>query len=208
MVKLQPSKLIMRVRFPLPAFTPKRLKDMKRICVALALLGLVSVASADAASPEREKAMELSAPGSKSSLGNICNAVYKAVKAEPDKASQIYGEVISQRTTWKSSEASAIFRAVLMARPDLGTALTKFARAERGAKLAKQGKDGSFDTPGLPREINEMLSYLYNASLEDGVPETTFNEVINPLVGDSFVPGAPPAPINVIVTPGDMSPAN
>lgn len=181
---------------------------MKRICVALVLLGLVSVASADAASPEREKVMELSAPGSKSSLGNICLAVYEAVKAEPAKASEIFGDVISQRTTWKTSEIAAIFRSVLMARPDLGTAMSKFARASRGGDLGKQGKDGSYNVPGLPGEINEMLSHLYNASLEDGVPEATFNELINQPSERPYIPVAPPTPINVIVTPGDMSPAN
>ncbi len=174
----------------------------------MALLGLVSAASVEAASPEREKAMELSAPSSKSSLGNICLAVYKAVKAEPTKASDIFGEVISQRTTWKASEVTAIFRSVLMARPDLGSAFAKFARANRGADLGKRGKDGSYNTPGLPREINEMLSSLYNASLEDGIPETAFNELINPPAEEPYIPVAPPTPINVLVTPGDMSPAN
>ncbi|MBQ8480504.1 MAG: hypothetical protein IJ503_09010 [Akkermansia sp.] len=184
---------------------------MKRIGIALALLGLISAASADAASPERAKAMELSAPGSKSSLGSICLAVYKAVKAEPARASEIFGEVISQRTTWKVSETSAIFRAVLMARPDLGAAWGQFVRANRGAKLNRYGKDGkggAVNAPGLPREINEMLNYLYNASLEDGVPEDTFNELINPPAELPYIPVAPPTPINVIVTPGDMSPAN
>ena len=181
---------------------------MKRIAIALALLGLVTAASADAASPERVKAMELSAPGSKSSLGNICLAVYNAVKAEPAKASGIFGEVISQRTTWKASEVTAIFRSVLMARPDLASSLSKFARAKRESGVAKKGKEGSYSVPGLPREINEMLNCLYNASLEDGVPETAFNELVNPPAEEPYIPVAPPTPINVMVTPGDMSPAN
>lgn len=182
---------------------------MKRIGIALALLGLISSVTADAASPERERAMELSAPGSKSSLGNICLAVYNAVKAEPASASQIFAEVLSQRTTWKSSEIAAIFRSVLMARPDLSADLTKFTRATRGgSKFGKDGKGEVISTPGLPREINEMLTYLYTASLEDGVPEATYNELINPPAEEPFIPGAPPTPINVIVTPDDMSPAN
>lgn len=180
---------------------------MKRICVALALLGLVSVASTEAASAERVKAMELSAPGSKSSLGSICNAVYRAVKAEPSKATDIFTEVLNQRTTWKAGELASIFRAILMARPDLNADLTKYVRATRSSKYGKGANDG-VENPGLPREINEMLTALYTASLEDGVPDSTYNELINPVVEDPFIPGAPPTPINVIVTPGDMSPAN
>lgn len=181
---------------------------MKRLGIALALLGLVSASYADTVSPERAKAVELSAPGSKSSLGNICLAVYKAVKAEPGKATSIFAEVISQRTTWKSSEIAAIFRAVLMARPDLSAALTEFSRANRTAEFGKDGKGGVNGVPGLPQELSEMMQSVYNASVEDGVPEATFNELINPPVEDPYLPVAPPSPINVIVTPGDMSPAN
>lgn len=178
---------------------------MKKTYVALALVGLVSAVSAETASSERVIAMEQSAPGSKSSLGNICHSVYKAVKAEPAKAAEIFTEVLNQRTTWKASELAAIFRAVLMARPDLNADLTKYVRATRSSKFGKG--DEVVENPGLPREVNEMLTALYSASLEDGVSENTYNELINPVVEDSFIPGAPPAPINVIATPGDMSPA-
>lgn len=163
------------------------------------------VADAAQKNVEREQAVWLSAPGSKVSLGAICNAVYKAVKAQPEEAAEIYAEVLEQRTTWKASECAAIFRSVLMARPDLKGNLNSYVRTYRGGKNAKDAAPKPAD---IHPELYDMLNALYNASLEDGVPENTVNEIMGE---PGYVPALPPvpppgeSPVNFIVTPGDMS---
>ncbi|MBR2125482.1 MAG: hypothetical protein IJ943_01975 [Akkermansia sp.] len=173
---------------------------MKKVLILMLALatGLLPVMGA---SPEWEKAVELSAPESKASLGSICLAVYKAVKAEPDKAADIFEDVIEQRTTWKVSECVAIFKAVLMALPDEKRNLARYARSYRGGKDAKSAP--SVDGPDPI--INRMLDALHRASLEDGVPEQVFNELIDTPDEVFHDWGPPPAPIDYFVTPEDSS---
>lgn len=175
---------------------------MKKILVVFIALLAAGVLPVGAASPEWEKAVALSAPESKASLGSICLAVYKAVKAEPDKAAEIFDDVIQQRTTWKVSECVAIFKAVLMALPDEKRNLARYARSYRGGKDAKSMP--SVDGPDPV--ISRMLDSLHQASLEDGVPEQVFNQLIDTpdeVFHDWGAP--PPAPIDYFVTPSDSS---
>lgn len=158
------------------------------------------------AGPERDAAVAAAAPDSKASLGGICNAVYKAVKAEPEQAAEIYEDILAQRTTWKASECAAIFRSILMARPDLGRNLSSYVRTYKGGK---NGKDAPEAPKDMHPELYDMLNALYQASLEDGVPEQTVNEVMNfpdfPPHDDGAPSGFYP-PMEIIVTPDVVSP--
>lgn len=177
---------------------------MKVFGIALALLMGGLFIPESFASTARTTAVAMASEGSKASLGAICNEVYKAVKAQPDQAAEIYEEVISQRTTWKASQLAAIFRSVLLARPDLRKGLSGWVRSYRGGKDAKDGK-GGYDYPaGVDPELVDMINSLYQASLEDGVPEMTVNEI---MTDPGYVPPMPPVPehIDLIVTPGDTS---
>ncbi len=174
----------------------------KPIAIMLVLLA-AGVLPVEGASAEWDKAVALSAPESKASLNAICLAVYEAVKAEQDKAAEIFDDVIQQRTTWKVSECVAIFKAVLMALPDEKRNLARHARSYRGGKDAKS-KSGS-TTVGPDPVINKMIDTLYQASLEDGVPEQVFNQLIDTPDEVFHDWGAPPSPVNFFVTPGDSS---
>lgn len=179
---------------------------MKTKYLAAALLLGVTLSPCVNAGPERDAAVAAAAPDSKASLGGICNAVYKAVKAEPDQAAEIYEDILAQRTNWKSGECSAIFRSILMARPDLGRNLSAYVRTYKGGK---NGKDAPQAPDGMHPELYDMLNALYQASLEDGVPEQTVNEVMNfpdiPHHDDGAPSGFYP-PFEILVTPDPVSP--
>ncbi|MBQ2378850.1 MAG: hypothetical protein II295_00480, partial [Akkermansia sp.] len=180
------------------------LTHMKIFSIALALLLGGMLIPESYAATARQTAVAYAADGSKVSLGAICNEVYKAVKEEPEQAAEIYEEIVNQRTTWKASQLSAIFRSILLARPDLKSGLQNWVRTYRGGKNGKDGKDG-YDYPeGVPTELCDMFNVLYNASLEDGVPEQTVNEIMS---HPGYVPPVPPVPeyVDLIVTPGDTS---
>ena len=176
---------------------------MKTKIFTLVLILGVLCAPATFAGPERDLAVASADPDSRASLASICNNVYKAVKAEPKQAVAIYEDVISQRTTWTSAQCAAIFRAVLMARPDLSADLSRLIGLHRGGKF---GKDAAACPNDVPQEVYEMVRVLYGSSLEDGVPEETINELLIIPDDDNHDWGAPPTPINLIVTPDDTSP--
>jgi len=175
---------------------------MKAKLLTLVLMLGVLCAPATYAGPERDLAVASADPASKASLAAICNNVYKAVKAEPKQAVAIYNDVISQRTTWTSAQCAAIFRAVMMARPDLNADLSRLIGLHRGGKF---GKNAAACPEGVPQEVYDMIRVLYDSSLEDGVPEETINELLIIPDDDNHDWGAPPTPIDIIVTPDDTS---
>ena len=196
MVKLQPSKLIMRVRFPLPALPTKILTYMKTVHLAMLMLAGIVAVPASYAGSAKDNAVALAAADSRVSLGAICLAVYEAVKAEPQEAVSIYAEVINQRTTWTPNECASIFRAVLMARPDLKGNFSSYVRTYNSGK---NSKDEPTAHPEIPQELFDMLNALYQASLAEGVAEATINELIR---GVDVITHTP----DVLVTPNDASP--
>lgn len=181
MAKLQPSKLIMRVRFPLPAFPLPAIRMKKTVYIAAALLAGACIVPAHAAGPELDRAVALSAPDSKALLSDICNAVYKAVKEAPQEPDKVFEAVLNQRTTWKASECYAIMRAILLARPDLAGDLSQFVLANKGGKDGKGGIEAAHGN--LNPVLYNMLTILYQASLEDGVPEDAINTLMTTITG-------------------------
>ncbi len=189
------------------------------MCVTAALIAFSSVPAA-AAGPLTDKAVALAAQDSGAGISDICYAVYKAVKESPDEADVVFSQVISQRTTWTSGEVYAIFRAVLLARPDL----EKEFRAHAATYKPTQGEGGkevySGDVAKDPM-VAKLLNALHEASLPDGVVPAVLNALVNDpmdlasinegvMQGDSGGAGGdmPTVPDPDIPTPPAMSPQN
>lgn len=136
---------------------------------------------AQAAGPELDRAVALSAPDSHALLSDICNAVYKAVKESPQEPDKVFEAVLSQRTTWEASECYAIMRAILLARPDLAGDLSQFVLANKGGKDGKGGVGAAYGS--ISPVLYNMLNILYQASLEDGVPEDAINTLMTTITG-------------------------
>lgn len=203
---------------------------MKVTFFLTALLALASFAMpAVASGPALERAVALSAPGSKASLSAICESVYDAVKESPEEADKAFSSVLSQRTNWKASEVYAIFRAILLARPDLAGNLSSYVAANKGGKDGKGvyvgGGDSSDSNKTRSVEMDPMLyrlmNTLYEASLPDGVAEKAVNMLVMTISGvyDASYAAvnengnintnrAPGGRFGIIPTPGDMTTAN
>ncbi len=188
--------------------------------VALAALA----APVMAAGPTLDKAVALAAQDSGARLSDICYAVYKAVKEAPDEADVIFSQVIARRTTWTSGEVYAIFRAVLLARPDLEEEFRTHAASYKGGNGMK-GKDSYSGGAAKDPMLYKLLTALHEASLPDGVAQVVMNSLMNNAVdlvqiNESIVDGRigggggggganddpaviPPADVP---TPGPMSP--
>ncbi len=164
---------------------------MKLTCYLAAFAAFATLATPGvAAGPALDKAVALSAPSSNASLSAICKSVYDAVKEDPEEADKVFSEVLAQRTTWKSSEVYAIFRAIVLARPELGWYLAAYADYKSGEGSSDQSSSsgsgdasgeggagssgGAGSTGGVDPAIMNLMFYrlmnvLYEASLEDGV---------------------------------------
>ena len=125
MVKLQPSKLIMRVRFPLPAYLNQH-ERMKKVLSMIMLAGMLAgpMYAADLAT-----VTTMAGPKSGVSLDALSVAVYEAVKASPQSAVEVFQTVMKQRGSWSVTETYAILRAVLLASPSLESGFVQAASA-------------------------------------------------------------------------------
>ncbi len=187
--------------------------------LALMTLGAAPVM---AAGPALDQAVALAAPDSGARLSDICYSVYKAVKEAPEEADQIFSQVISQRTNWTSGEVYAIFRAVLLARPDLEEAFRTHVASYKGGEGIK-GKDSYSEGAAKDPMLYKLLTALQEASLPEGVVPSVLNALQNNAIdleqtnqsviegrsggGDSQpnIPTIVP-PNDDIPTPGDASP--
>ena len=132
MVKLQPSKLIMRVRFPLPAYLNQHAR-MKKILSMILLAGMLS-GPMYAASEQDVAAL---AAKTDISIDALSVAVYEAVKASPQSAVVVFETVMKQRATWSVTETYAVLRAVLLASPSLESSFVQAATGSRSAADAQ-----------------------------------------------------------------------
>jgi len=183
---------------------------------AIALIALACSLSAPvfAAGTAFDKAVQAASRDSKAGLSDICEATYMAVKESPDEADKIFEAVLAQRTDWKASEVYAIFRSVLLARPDL--------TVEVGTLVANHSKDGKNGKNGYVGVVTEstavspmlarLVSTLYEASLAPGVAENALNmtiAVVAGVAGNSYNTAENSIDVNtnleVIPTPDDMT---
>ncbi len=136
-------------------------------------LAALAAAPVMAAGPALDKAVSLAAQSSGARLSDICYAVYKAVKESPDEADVVFSHVISQRTTWTAGEVYAIFRAVLLARPDLEEEFRTHVASYKGAD--RYDKDSYSGDAAKDPMLYKLMTALYEASLPDGVVPAVIN---------------------------------
>lgn len=222
MAKLQPSKLAMRVRFPLPAFY-QYFPDMKTTsAIALIALACSMYAPVFAAGPAFDKAVQAASRDSKAGLSDICKATYEAVKESPDEADKVFEAVLAQRTDWKAGDVYAIFRSVLLARPDLTAEVgTLVANRSKNGKNGYDGSDNSEEngivgavtgSTAVSPMLSRLVNILYETPLEPGVAESALNMTVASVAGVygySYHSAQSQIGINtnleVIPTPGDMT---
>ncbi len=142
-------------------------------------LAALSAAPVMAAGPTLDKAVALAAQDSGARLSDICYAVYKAVKEAPEEADVVFSQVISQRTTWTSGEVYAIFRAVLLARPDLEEEFRTQAASYKPSEGSIKGKDSYSGDAAKDPMLYKMLNILHEASLPEGVLPAVINSLMN-----------------------------
>lgn len=193
MVKLQPSKLAMRVRFPLPAFHQPFPNMKTSSAVALIALACSLFAPVYAAGPAFDKAVQAASRDSKAGLSDICEATFKAVKQSPDEADKIFEAVLAQRTNWQAGEVYAIFRSVLLARPDLTVEVgTLVANHSKNGKNGYDGADSSEEgaivgavtgSTAVSPMLARLVDTLYEAALAPGVAESALNMTIAAVAG-------------------------
>ena len=175
MVKLQPSKLIMRVRFPLPAYLNQHAR-MKKVLSMILLAGVLSgpVYAADVQS------VAAMAATSGVSIDALSMAVYEVVKADPQSAVEVFRAVMEKRNG-SVTETYAVLRAVLLASPSLESEFVKAASSPQtvGSTLGQQ-----------------LLETLYSMSQTSAVAST----VVQGVVGSSSVGnGVPSAALDAYV---------
>ncbi len=191
------------------------------LCAMLALAAF-SVAPVMAAGPNLDKAVALAAQDSGARLSDICYAVYKAVREAPEEADVIFSQVISQRTTWTAGEVYAIFRAVLLARPDLEEEFRTHVASYKGGQGIK-GKDSYTGDAAKDPMLYKLLTALQEASLPDGVVPAVMNSLMSnatdmTYINDSVIinnsdpgsvdPSVQPPRYDDRPTPPSMSPQN
>ncbi len=151
---------------------------LQNTLIALLCAG-VFTAPVLAAGPNLDKAVTLASKNSGASLNDICLATYKAVKEAPEQADEVFSQVISQRSTWTAGEVYAIFRSVLLARPDLEANFSDYVASYKGGKNAK-------DAPEAPSSMHPTIYKLLNALHEASLPEGVVQTVINSLNQDAL----------------------
>ncbi len=155
-----------------------------------------------ATSPLTGKAVAMAAPASDAALPDICNAVYQAVKANPEEADEILAAVLAQRDNWTSEQVYAIFRATLMAIPELVNYIDAIRVVEAGTPEAdaveREAAASGAPSPVPPMLVN-LISVLYQSP---GVSEEAAQHVVATLVSPapSFL-----AQLNQAINNGEMS---
>lgn len=116
MAKLQPSKLAMRVRFPLPAFS-QDYSDMKVLrCLAIVFcLGVFGPLPQVYAGAEKAGAVF----PRNLSVEELAKMVYEAAKKDSANAPLVFMDALSSRDSWTRSELLLLSDALLLAVPSL-----------------------------------------------------------------------------------------
>lgn len=213
MVKLQPSKLIMRVRFPLPAY-PEYKKGNTRMKKIFSMILLAGVFAGSVFSEEAGVSSVVAMPQAKSgvSIDKLSLAVYEAVKAQPSKAVEIFQGVMAQRSSWNVTETYAVLRSVLLASPSLEASFVQGAASYQA---------GGYSASAVSSAGYQLLAALYTMPQTQSVAAAVVQGVVgSSVVGraagngvsqsalESFVPVAPSAPEYTVTTTPPPTSAN
>lgn len=186
---------------------------MKKVLSVILLAGMF----AGAVHAEEASLSSVSAMAQKSSgvsLDALSMAVYELVKAQPNKAVEVFQNVMQQRQSWSVTETYAILRSVLLASPSLEAGFV------RSAATYQSSSDGAgiAATQGY-----QLLAALYTMPQTQSVAATVVQGVVGSSVSaaaaagngvsaevlEAYVPTAPSAPeYSVIPTPPPTSANN
>lgn len=162
--------------------------------IAFAVLAGAAVAPVFAVGPAFDKAVLTASRNSKASLADICKATFDAVKETPDEADKVFESVLAQRSDWKAGDVYAIFRSVLLARPDLSAEVGSLvANRTKNGKNGFDGADASNES-GLTDAITDssvsvspmlgrLVNTLYESALPADVAENALNMVVSSVAG-------------------------
>ena len=139
------------------------------------------------------------------SIDKLSLAVYDAVKAQPDKAADIFRGVMSQRASWSVTEAYAVLRSVLLASPSLEASFVQGVASYQG---------GSYNASVVTSSGYQLVTALFTMPQTQSVAAAVAQGVVGSAVSgraaagngvsestlDAYVPTAPSAP-EYTVTP-------
>lgn len=162
------------------------------------LLAGVLTGSVFSAKAEVAGVVAMAQPESGVSIDKLSLAVYDAVKAQPNKAVDIYLSVVSQRSSWSVTETYALIRSVLLAAPHM--------EAEFIHAAAESIENGS-TVVSVENQGGELLSYLYNMAQTKAVADAVVQGVIGSALSvraagngisqsylEAYIPAPPVAP--------------
>ena len=186
---------------------------MKKV---LSMILLAGVFAGPVLSAEGTASGAASVAASGASIDKVSLAVYEAVKAQPDKAADIFQSVISQRASWSVTDTYAVLRSVLLASPSLEGAFVQ---------SATMYQTGGYNVATMNSTACQLLNALYTMPQTQAVAGSVVQGVVGSAVAgraagngvsqsvvDSYVPVAPSAPqapeYTVIPTPPPTSSNN
>lgn len=186
---------------------------MKKVLSMILLAGVLSgpVFSADVNIPGLA-AMAQAKSGV--SIDKLSLAVYEAVKAQPNKAADIFRSVMSQRSSWNVTETYAVLRSVLLASPSLEASFVQGVASYQG---------GSYDASVVASSGYQLVTTLFTMPQTQSVAAAVAQGVVGSAVTgraaagngvsestlEAYVPTAPAAPeYSVTPTPPPTSANN
>ncbi|MBR1981328.1 MAG: hypothetical protein IKA23_01085 [Akkermansia sp.] len=173
---------------------------MKKALVIFLLGGLLvaPVFSQDAA---LDKVTAMAQEKSGASLDALSMAVYEAVKAQPQKAVDVFQGVMTQRKSWTVTETYAILRSVLLASPSLEASFVQ------NAAVYQSGGASGYSVSVVDSLGSQLVAALYTLPQTQAVASTVVQGVVGSAsvgraagngvsaeVLDAYVPVAPSAP--------------
>lgn len=169
---------------------------MKKV-LSIVLLAGVLAGSVYAAGADMAAVTSLAQEKSGATLDKLSLAVYEAVKAQPNKAVEIFQGVMTQRSNWSVTETYAVLRSVLLASPSL----------ESGFVQSVAAYQGSYDVASVSSMGYQLLSALYTMPQTQSVAAAVVQGVVGSSVAgraagngvsqsvlNAYVPTAPSAP--------------
>ncbi len=186
---------------------------MKKV---LSMILLAGVFAGPVLSAETTPSGAAALAASGASIDKLSLAVYEAVKAQPDKAADIFQGVMSQRSNWSVTDTYAVLRSVLLASPSLEGAFVQSATAYQS---------GGYDVATVNSTAYQLLNALYTMPQTQAVASSVVQGVVGSTVSgraagngvsqsllEAYVPAAPSAPeapeYTVVPTPPPTSSNN
>ncbi len=190
------------------------------LLTALSLAGLCAMPLSAQDTPAGEAAKPAAAPSSGSlvdkaaelaadknaDIGDICEALYKAVQADPDNAHNTLARVLGGRESWTANQVHSLLTATLMGCPELVSLAGNVQVVEAGTDDAAEAEQAAADyqsQTGGTKEVSPMLKNIVDVLYQSpAVSEAVVESVVT-----SIAAAAPSqlTQINQNVNAGDTS---